>query len=349
MTSAVLSPTPTAPQQTDTPFTPESGIGGTVKEFTWTWENQELTIVYETLGYGSPVLLVPGLSMVSTRSEMRDLAGYLARRFQVITFDWPGFGDSDRPNLDYTPQLYRQCLKDLLLHLGGQPIAAIAPGHASAYVLQLVQDCPELWSKVVAVVPTWKSPFTNAGLRNVLGGFVRQAVKMPLLGSIAYSLHSTSGFLRVRHAQQAYVKQEHLQTDFLQQKRRTTQKSGARHAAISFVTGGLDPVRNSKEFCALFEEPKKEILVIRGEQVPREMQEEMETIEALPHIESQTLPGSLALHEEFPAELAKAVTPFLSPPLLSAVAPAGSEWLGATILGLMLVTASLVAWALNFA
>lgn len=43
------------------------GIGGVVKAISWNWKNQQFQIVYETIGSGSPLLLLPAFSTVSTR------------------------------------------------------------------------------------------------------------------------------------------------------------------------------------------------------------------------------------------------------------------------------------------
>jgi len=44
-------------------------------------------VVYETLGEGKPVLLLPAFSTVSTRGEMRGIAERLSSQFQVLTLD----------------------------------------------------------------------------------------------------------------------------------------------------------------------------------------------------------------------------------------------------------------------
>ena len=49
-------------------------IGGVVHEYDWNWQGQPLTVVYETRGEGTPILLLPAFSTVSTRAEMRGLA-----------------------------------------------------------------------------------------------------------------------------------------------------------------------------------------------------------------------------------------------------------------------------------
>jgi hypothetical protein len=43
------------------------------------------------------VLLLPALSSISTRYEMRPLEERLSENFQIVAADWPGFGDQPRP------------------------------------------------------------------------------------------------------------------------------------------------------------------------------------------------------------------------------------------------------------
>ncbi|MBD3887650.1 hypothetical protein IFO70_39665 [Phormidium tenue FACHB-886] len=54
----------------------------------------------------------PAFSTVSTRGEMQGIAEQLAPCFQVVAMDWLGFGQSERPALDYQPVFYCQLLQD---------------------------------------------------------------------------------------------------------------------------------------------------------------------------------------------------------------------------------------------
>jgi pimeloyl-ACP methyl ester carboxylesterase len=54
-------------------------------------------------GDGALVLLLPALSSISTRGEMRPLMERLASQFRVVAVDWPGFGTRPRPNVRWTP------------------------------------------------------------------------------------------------------------------------------------------------------------------------------------------------------------------------------------------------------
>jgi pimeloyl-ACP methyl ester carboxylesterase len=97
---------------------PDNGIGGVEQKYVWTWQGQPLTVVYETLGEGKPVLLLPAFSTVSTRGEMRGIAERLSSHFQVLTLDWPGFGESERPSIDYQAALYTSFCKICKRHFG---------------------------------------------------------------------------------------------------------------------------------------------------------------------------------------------------------------------------------------
>ncbi len=57
-------------------------------EIAWTWDGETVRV-----GVEPTVLLLPALSSISTRGEMRPLAERLAPEFTTVAVDWPGFGD----------------------------------------------------------------------------------------------------------------------------------------------------------------------------------------------------------------------------------------------------------------
>jgi pimeloyl-ACP methyl ester carboxylesterase len=171
------------------------GIGGSVQQFLWSHQGQTFPIVYETLGQGSPVLLLPAFSTVSTREEMRGLAEQLAPHFQVLAIDWLGFGQSARPGLNYQRSLYRELLQDFVSQVFDVPVAVVAAGHAAGYVMQLAAQKPLVWSKIVLVAPTWRGPLPTMGASASVAGMVRGLVRSPLLGQILYKLNTTPSFL----------------------------------------------------------------------------------------------------------------------------------------------------------
>lgn len=297
---------------TNTAIQAKSGnIGGTVNQYSWNWQNTQVTVTYESLGQGMPVLLLPAFSTVSTRTEMGEIARILSSQFQVVALDWLGFGQSDRPSVDYQPSLYHQLLKDFVGAIFNTPIVVVAAGHAAGYALQLAKECPETVSKLILVAPTWRAPLRVMGAPEKIAATVRQLVRSPLLGQLLYQLNTTSSFLRFMYGRHVYVNRDRLTPEFIASKRQITQQPGARFAPAAFVTGAIDPVQNRSEFLAYFQSLTIPILVILAEQAPPSSKAEMEAIANLPGVENVSLPGTLGIHEEYAANVAQAIQNFL--------------------------------------
>jgi len=56
----------------------------------WTWRGQTVRLGTSASGTGPQVLLLPALSSISTRHEMRPLQERLAPRYATLSVDWPG-------------------------------------------------------------------------------------------------------------------------------------------------------------------------------------------------------------------------------------------------------------------
>jgi pimeloyl-ACP methyl ester carboxylesterase len=294
------------------PASPDNCTGGVVQKYVWTWQGQSLAVAYEILGEGTPVLLLPAFSTVSTRGEMRPIAERLSSQFQVVSVDWPGFGESDRLPLEYESALYHQFLQDFVKDTFNRPTAVVAAGHAAGYAMQLGQTMPQSVSRVILVAPTWRGPLPTMGVDQQLSGKVRQMVRSPIFGQALYQMNTTSSFLRLMYGRHVYVDDTKLTPEFIAHKRQITQQPGARFAPVAFVTGAIDPVRERSDFLAYFQSLSAPVVVIIGEQVPPKSREEMDALAKLPGIKTVVMPGSLGMHEEQAEAVAEVVLNFLS-------------------------------------
>lgn len=291
------------------------GFGGVIQEYLWNWENQQLRVVYETLGKGSPLLLLPAFSSVSMRSEMGELARLLAPHFQVVAVDWPGFGESSRPSLNYRPEIYQQFLSDFIQAVFKTAITVVAAGHAASYVLQVAVKQPAIFSRIVLLAPTWRGPLPTMGATPEIAGIVRGLVRSPIIGQALYKVNTVPSFLSFMYRRHVFADAARMLTpSFIEKKWQTTQQPGARFASAAFVTGNLDAVREQSDFLALVRSLSVPLMVVIGESSPPKSREEMNAIAALPKVKSVVIPGSLGLHEEYPAEVLDAVGDFLFSP-----------------------------------
>ena len=290
----------------------------TIREFAWSWQNKPITITYEVMGNGKPILLLPAFSSISSRSEMYGLAAELAQYYQVVIPDWVGFGDSSRPRLDYRPALYHNFLKDFVRATFDEPAVVVAAGHAAGYAMQMANHsyngkCP--WSWIVLVAPTWRGPLpTMMGDRRRVFRVLRSLIYLPLVGQLLYWLNTTPGFLRWMAGRHVMAESAHVTREWMTQKWQTTQKKGARFASAAFVTGTLDPIHKRSHFFDFFQPPlRTPVLVVIGEQTPPKSLEEMEMLVHFSGVglQQHRMPGSLGLHEEYPKQLAEALLPFL--------------------------------------
>ena len=154
-----------------------SSIGGIKNVFHWNFSDKQYQIVYETIGAGNPVLLLPAFSTVSSRTEMKGIANILATQYQVTVLDWLGFGESQCPPVDYSPVLFQQLLGDFVKSIFNSPIILIAAGHASGYALRFTQDNPEIVSKLILIAPTWQGPLRVMGLPDRVRNGVKNLVR----------------------------------------------------------------------------------------------------------------------------------------------------------------------------
>jgi pimeloyl-ACP methyl ester carboxylesterase len=286
-------------------------IGGNICKFAWNWQNQEVEIIYETLGNGSPILLLPAFSTVSMRSEMAGIAQLLAPHFQVFTVDFPGFGDSSRLPFNYQPALYRQFLQDFITAIFQVPVMVVAAGHSAAYILQLAQELPNLFSHIALIAPTWRDPLPTMGANVNIAGFTKNLIRLPLLGQFLYKLNTAPSFLKLMYSRHVYTDASILTPEFVEHKWSNTQKPGARFAPAAFVTGNLDTVHSQGEFLELAQGLSVPLMVIIGESSPPKSRLEMDALSLLPNVQSQILPGTLGMHEEYSHNVVDAIMPFL--------------------------------------
>ncbi len=290
---------------------PQSNIGGKVHNYAWHWQGQVFNVQYETLGQGTPILLLPALSTVSSRSEMGGIANLLASQFQVVALDWLGFGQSQRPSLDYQPAIFQQLLEDFVKYVFNTPIIVIAAGHAAGYALGLARKHPHVVTKLVLVAPTWRGPLRMMGVSTAIANLLKDVVRTPILGQFLYALNTTPSFLKLMYRRHVYTDESKLTPEFINQKRQITQQTGARYAPAAFVTGNLDPVTTRGEFLAYFSSLAIPVLVVLAENAPPKSQAEMAALTALPGVQTVNLPGTLGMHEEYPLAVTEAIRDFL--------------------------------------
>jgi len=280
----------------------------------WNWRGKTIRLGSDVSGNGPNVLLLPALSSISSRREMRPLQERLAPRYSTLAVDWPGFGEAPRPQMDWAPQAYADFLAFVLSSVMVEPHAIIAAGHAATYVLAHVANASPPKPRLVLIAPTWRGP-----LPTMLGGhrpfFDRlcRLVDRPLVGPLVYRLNVNRLAVRYMGAGHVYADPAFLAGERLRQKLKVVRAPGARFASVRFVTGRLDPLASREALLDLARRAAAPILLLYGAETPPKSRAEMEALAAVPGIRTVCLPrGKLSVHEEFPDATMDAVAPFLN-------------------------------------
>jgi pimeloyl-ACP methyl ester carboxylesterase len=200
---------------------------------TWTWNRQSVRVGFDRVGEGSTVLLLPALSSISTRQEMRPLQDRLASEFATIAIDWPGFGTEPRPSIAWEPAAYTSFLQHIVTHVAPRPFATVAAGHAATYALSAAAAKPGSLGRLCLVAPTWRGPLpTMMPGRHALGAWITRASDLPLLGSVLYRLNVNAPVVRMMARGHVYSDPNWLIGERFKQKMAVTRAPGARYASI---------------------------------------------------------------------------------------------------------------------
>ena len=289
-------------------------LSADVRRFSWAWQGRSVEAAYEVLGTGTPVLLLPAFSTVSSREEMRPLASRLAAAGLACTLvDWPGFGASTRGRLGYGPALYERFLADFCASAMPAGTAVVAAGHASGYALALGRRQPGLWRRMVLLAPTWRGPLPTAmGPHPRAYAVARSLVRTPVLGQALYRLNTHPRVIGAMYGRHVYADAALVTPEFVAAKRGFARQPGARFASVAFVTGALDLLPDRDSFQALLAPPPAPTLVLCGTATPPKSKAEMAAIAPGPDVAVEWVPGSLGLYEEAAEAISGPVAAFLA-------------------------------------
>ena len=285
-------------------------LGGTLETLQVDLAGRQLRLVLERRGPAvAPLwLLLPALSTVSSRGEWKPLAEAVADQRQLVSFDWPGFGDSDRPAMPYDAALLRSALRAVLSYLctttPQRPIV-VAAGHSASVALGLASEWSGLWQELVLVAPTWRGPLpTMTGWSPQRFGWLRQLVGAPLIGPALYRLNTSQAVLGLMLRRHVWVERSLLTPERLMEQQQLARRRGARFASAAFVSGGLDPAEDRTWWLEQAQRLQCPLhVVLAGEAPPRSSEEMGRLAKSADHV--TLIPGRLGLHQEFGPLLAQ--------------------------------------------
>ena len=279
-------------------------LGGSLERLKFSYANRELGLVIERRGpvNGPLWLLLPALSTVSSRGEWSNFANSIDPKFHLVSFDWPGFGDSDRPKINYNNGFLQLALSEVLKYLkqfNQEKITIVAAGHSACVALGLASDYSEQWQKLILVAPTWRGPLpTMTGWRPKHFSWLRQLVSLPIVGSILYYLNTSRVVLRFMLRRHVWVNANLLRSERISEQQKLSRRTDARFASVAFVSGGFDPAEHRSWWFGQVKRLGCPMHVVLAMEAPPRSKKEMRLL--ADHAQKITkINGRLGLHQEF--------------------------------------------------
>lgn len=196
----------------------------------------EYTTYVETLGSGTPVVLVHGIGGGSSIFQYRKNAAALADAgYRVYALDLLGFGRSSRPAVRYTQDLLVGQLVSFLETLP-ESAAVVANGLSAAYAVRIAVERPELINKLVLITPTGYGRLSRPQNEERIAGFEQfRGFLGELLNTFLLEPSTQRLFLL-----DAYAGPDSLTPEVLESYDDNLRVENARWVIFSFVSGNLD-------------------------------------------------------------------------------------------------------------
>jgi pimeloyl-ACP methyl ester carboxylesterase len=272
----------------------------------WRWRQGNVAVYEQGSMANPPLLLVHGHNAAASAHEMREPFARFADDYHVFAPDLLGYGLSDRPDIDYTPELYISLIRDLLREVVGRPATVVASSLSAAYAIEVAASELEWVTRLVLVCPT--------GVRRLLqqsgGGKALEGVLgLPLVGQALFygiaSKPSIRGFLR----SQTYYDKSLVTDALVDANYRTAHVPGAQYAPAAFVSGKL--YHDASDAWARLEQ---EVLLVWGREASiTPISDAVAFLSANPQSELRTIERAGILpQDEQPEQFARAVQEWIA-------------------------------------
>jgi pimeloyl-ACP methyl ester carboxylesterase len=181
-----------------------------------------------------PLLLLHSVNAAPSAMEVKPLFEHYASTRRVVAPDLPGFGLSDREDIEYSPTLYAEALIELVDSVADQPVDAVALSTTAEFAALAAIMAPEKFASLTLISPTGLSkrrqpaPETKEKIHRVL--------RRPRFGRGLYRLLTVRRSIRFFLNKAFTGKAPEEMVDYACA---TTRQPGAQYAPFYFLSGKL--------------------------------------------------------------------------------------------------------------
>ncbi len=263
---------------------------------------------YAREGHGRPLVLLHSINAVASAHEMRPLArAFLRDRDRpVYALEWLGFGHSDRPEIEYTPDVLEDQLEHWLERVirpaGGADVIGFSLG--ATYAAEVARRRPDLVRSLVALEP--------AGLGDepaeIGRGWARLLFTLPGVQRAFYERLTTPEALGKFARQHLFTPEFGVPDEYVNFAVETARVEGAAHPLDDFLSGRMAP----DEALETFRRLRQPLLVIHGNVQNRRMESytRLPELEERPNVSVVSLPTGAMPQWEAAREVVQRIRDF---------------------------------------
>ena len=210
-------------------------LTGEERSFPWKYGD----MFYQVKGErdATPLLLIHSFAPGASSYEWRKNIDALATQFRVYVVDLLGFGSSDHPGIDYSPEVFTDLISDFIREVIGKPAIVVAHGLTCAYVVADAYRYPNFFERLVLVTPppTMLQEHTSGPLNMAWKSLLRA----PVLGQSIYNLLTTRQAIRGYYDRQGYHNPGLITDDLVEQLFTSAHQPNSRFAVASSLSNHL--------------------------------------------------------------------------------------------------------------
>ncbi|HET6229735.1 MAG TPA: alpha/beta hydrolase [Longimicrobiaceae bacterium] len=264
---------------------------------------------YHREGRGRPVIFLHSINAAASAHEMRPLVRAFLRGTDVPLFalEWLGFGHSDRPELDYRPDLMEDQLEHWLERVvrpaGGADVIALSLG--ANYAAEVARRRPDLIHTLTAIEP--------AGLggepSGIGRGWSRLLFTLPGVQRAFYDRLTTPENLYAFARDNLFTPEYGVPDEYVEYGAETARVDGAARPLDDFLSGKLFP----QDAVDTFRRLRQPLLLIHGTVESRRMESftRLPELEQRPNVSIVGLPTGALPHWERAGEVVERIRDFL--------------------------------------
>jgi pimeloyl-ACP methyl ester carboxylesterase len=187
---------------------------------------------------GPLVLLLHGVYAGASSYEWREVVPLLAQDRRVRVPDLLGFGNSDRPDLEWTPEVLTRVVASLIdeAYAIDEDAVIVASSLTAAHAVRARRG--RSGGPLVLITPTGLGAAQN-GTSGTVGRLLYDVGRHTPIGDLLVSVLSSAPSIRWFQRHQTYQDPEVLTEEEVQQTRATARLRNAKHAQLAFVANRL--------------------------------------------------------------------------------------------------------------